>query len=517
MIIDYFDRGAMLAGDGPCLTNAADGRTWTYPQVRELTLRAANGLAREGVGLGCRGAVLSGNDALAFVATLGLMRAGTAWIPLNPRFSIEDNGAILERFDCDVLFYHGAYRDSIARLRELAPRIRLFVCIDGPAGGHPGFEEWASGYPDDEVDIPFDRDAVIGIQPTGGTTGRPKGVMLTHQSFEYLVGNYLAVAPFEGRPRYLAAAPLTHAAGFVMQHILAQGGHAVVLPGADPGGILSAIPRYRITHLTVVPTILYMMLAHPEVRSHDYGSLRYCFYGGAPTAPEKLREAIGVFGPVMMQILGQTEASMPITCLAPADHLDGDRPASDERLMSCGRAAPLCRIAAMDDEGRLLPPGEVGELVIRSSGVMKGYYKDPHATEAAFTHGWLRSGDLVKIDAQGFVTIVDRKKAMIITGGFHVSSVEVEAAVMAHPAVQDCAVIGIPDDVWGESILAVVELRPGAAVEPEHLIRFCRARIGAMKSPRRIEFVETLPRSAVGKLLKRTLREQYWQRHRRAV
>ncbi len=519
--IDYFDRGWRLVGDGPFLTNGESGETLSYDEVRTLTFRAANGLHAEGFQPGDKGAVLSTNDAQAFVCSLGLLRAGLAWIPINPRNSVADNAQILDRFDCSVLFYLSPFAEAVDEIRAQAPGIKKFICIDTASGSatgdDPAFLDWVSGYPADPVDVPDDPDGIFALQPTGGTTDLPKGVLMTNRGIENLVANMLAVAPLANPPVNLAAPPLTHASGFLMYYIMAAGGRAVILPKADPKGILEAIPKFGITNFMTPSTLLYMLLAEPGARTLDFSLLEYIFYGAAPTAPEKIREAIKVFGPVMFQIFGQTETMFPNTCLSREDHFVAGEIAPPDRLTSCGRQAPFCKLAIMDEDGTLLPPGEVGELVYRGAGLMLGYYKNPVATAEAAGFGWHHTGDIARMDEDGYVFIVDRKKDMIISGGFNVFSVEVEAAVLTMPAIRDCAVIGAPDEKWGEAIVACVELKAGESMEAEEIIAHCKERLGGVKAPKRVEFVAELPRSAAGKVLKRELRERFWAGRERRV
>jgi acyl-CoA synthetase (AMP-forming)/AMP-acid ligase II len=268
-----------------------------------------------------------------------------------------------------------------------------------------------------------------------------------------------------------------------------------------------------VTHLFLPPTVIYDLLAQPGVREVDYSSLRYFLYSAAPMAPEKVREAITVFGPVMCQVWGQSEAAWN-TILLPEDHFAngvlGGQIADNDRLASCGRPLPFVTVEVMDEAGNLLADGERGELVVRGMCVMQGYYGQPELTKAVSEHGWHHTGDIGYRDSQGYFHIVDRKKDMIISGGFNIFSAEVERAILDHPEVAECAVIGVPHEKWGEAVLAIVEMRPGREADAESILAFCRERIGAMKTPKSIEFVAQLPRNANGKILKHTLRDEHW-------
>jgi acyl-CoA synthetase (AMP-forming)/AMP-acid ligase II len=254
--------------------------------------------------------------------------------------------------------------------------------------------------------------------------------------------------------------------------------------------------------------VIYQLLGHDDLPSTDLSSLQCFWYGAAPMSPTRLAEALDAIGPVMAQLFGQSEAPMMISTLSPAEHFRPDGTIAHERLTSAGRPAPLVTVAIMDDQGGLLPAGERGEIVVRSSLVMRGYYRNPEATAEASRFGWHHTGDIGYLDAEGYLFIVDRAKDMIITGGFNVYSAEVEQALMAHPNVRDCGVVGVPDEKWGERVVAVVQLHPGATSEPAELISSVKARIGSVKAPKEVLVWPDLPRSTVGKVLKTIIKER---------
>jgi len=505
--IDYLDRGWRIGADTVCLLDGASGERLTYDQVRTNTFRIGNALQAHGYQTGSKGAVLAYNEIGAFVVYLSFMRLGMVPITINSRNSIAENASILDTMGCEILFYSTAFAQAIADVKRLAPQIREFVCIDAD-GEDPSLAAWTADASSDYFEVPHDPDRLLLIQPTGGTTGKPKGVMVANRGMENHVANMMAVAPMNSRPVFLAVAPLTHAAGYVMQTCLAQNGTGVLLSKPDKVGIMRLIQEHKVTHTFVPPTLIYELLDHPDVSKYDYSSMRYFIYGAAPMSPDKVRRAIDVFGPVMCQVYGQSETSFPNTFLSPQDHVDAITSAP-ERLSSCGRSTPLCAVEIMTD-GKLLPDGEVGEIVVRSSGLMLGYYNQEEGAASTTYNGWLLTGDVGYRDKAGFFYIVDRKKDMIITGGFNVFSVEVEKTLLSHPAVQNCAVVGVPDSKWGERVLAEVELVEQASVTPAELITFCKERIGSVKAPKEIVIVEALPRSSVGKILKRDVRAKYW-------
>jgi len=493
-LVDYLDKGASLDPDAPCLTT--DGETRTYAEVQRLSVRVAAALAARGVAPGERVAVLSGNDPTAFTCVFGISRAGAVWCPINPRNEAYENRELLDLFGCTALIYQEAFEPLVAKIRDGLPSLRTLVCLE---------KDWAAFLDDaDPVDRPAADDLAM-IVGTGGTTGRPKGVELTGANLEAMTAITLMSYPWPDRPVYLALAPLTHAAGVLCFPVLAKGGEIVIMRKPDVGAFLALVQRHRVTHTFLPPTLIYMVLAHPTLDATDLSSLHCFWYGAAPMSAARLAEALRRIGP-MAQLFGQTEAPMMISTMAPGDHYLPDGGVAEHRLSSAGRPSPLVTVAIMGPDGELLPRRATGEIVVRGSLVMRGYHRDPAATAAASAHGWHHTGDIGYLDDDNYLFIVDRAKDMVITGGFNVYSTEVEQALMQHPAVQDCAVIGLPDDKWGERVTAILQLRAGATVDKAEVTAFVKERIGSVKTPKQIEIWDDLPRSKVGKVLKSDLR-----------
>ncbi|QJY50107.1 acyl-CoA synthetase [Pseudonocardia broussonetiae] len=490
----YLDKGASLGRDAPCLVMGPT--TLTYGDVQDHSHAVARALARSGVRAGDKVGILSGNDPVAFATVFGISRRGAVWCPINPRNSASENAELLDLFDCVALFHSRAYAPMVAEMD--LPQVTTTVCLDE-------LDDWlAEG---SEFDDAGSGETVM-IVGTGGTTGRPKGVQLTDRNIETMTALALMGYPFEGRPVYLAMAPLTHAAGVLCFPVLSLGGRIVVMPAPDVGGFLSLVEEHGVTHTFLPPTLIYMLLAHEQLESTDLSSLQCFWYGAAPMSPARLEQALRDIGPVMAQLFGQSEAPMFVSMLSPRDHFLPDGSVAVQRLASAGRPGPLVTVGIMASDGSLLPGGERGEIVVRSSLVMAGYYKNPEATAEASEHGWHHTGDIGYLDEDGFLFIVDRAKDMVITGGFNVYSAEVEQALMAHTAVRDCGVVGLPDEKWGERVVAVVQLQPGATISGEELRAFVKERIGSVKAPKQVEFWPDLPRSTVGKILKTDIRAQ---------
>jgi len=498
-LIDYLDKGASLGAEAPCLTTA--GRTLTYFDVQRLSWRIARALDRSGLRPGDKVAILSANDPVAFGCVFGISRAGAVWCPVNPRNEAAENRDLLDFFDCACLIFQAAFAPLVTKILPDLPKLTTLVCLDGELVGATPFDLWIGP----EAAEPWQAeppDDVIMLVGTGGTTGRPKGVMLTDGNIETMSALTLMSYPFGPRPRYLAIAPLTHAAGVLCFPVMTLGGEIVIMPKPDLTDFLALIENSKISHTFLPPTLIYMLLDHPGLAGTDLTSLQCLWYGAAPMSAARLEEALTRIGPVLGQLFGQSEAPMMISTLAPAEHFRDDGSLATERLSSAGRPSPLTTVAIMDDEGHLLGRGERGEIVVRGSLVMAGYYKNSQASAEAARYGWHHTGDIGYLDQDNYLFIVDRAKDMIITGGFNVYSAEVEQVLLAHPAVQDCAVVGLPDEKWGERVTAVLQLRPGQAVTADDVRAFVKERLGSVKAPKQVEVWPDLPRSKVGKILK---------------
>ena len=502
-LVDYIDKGAQLGAHAPCLSMG--DTELSYGQVQGISWRVAGALQRSGIRPGEKVAVLSSNDPHAFATVFGISRAGCVWCPINPRNEATENAFVLDAFDCVCLVFHSNYAPMVEQIRTRLPKLRALICLDQSQPYAQTMAEWLEGLDEQAFEIAPPDDLAM-IAGTGGTTGRPKGVMLTGRNLETMSALTLMGYPFDGRPRYLALAPLTHAAGVLCLPVMALGGRVVIMPKPDLGEFLTLIERHQITHTFLPPTLIYMLLQHEKLASTRLDSLQCFWYGAAPIAAARLEEALSKIGPVMAQLFGQTEAPMMVSMMSPREHFNADGSIARARLSSAGRPGPLVQVATMDADGALLASGERGEIVVRSSLVMAGYYQDPTATAEASRFGWHHTGDIGYLDDEGYLYIVDRAKDMIITGGFNVYSVEVEAALMQHPDVQDSAVIGLPDEKWGERVVAVLQLRPGCTLDANDVIAFVKARIGSVKAPKQVEFWADLPRSKLGKVMKKEVR-----------
>jgi fatty-acyl-CoA synthase len=519
-VIDYFDKGVKIDPDRVAIV--AGDLTYTYREAQALTHRIAAGMYAAGFETGHKVAVYSNNNPLAFLCMLGLWRAGGIWIPANVRNALESNIEYLNFVGAQWLFYHSEFIDNVTEMREAVPTLKHLVCIDREMVESQSLDDLIMQGKDVEVPDwgdPFGNpDQIMALWPTGGTIGRSKAVMMNNQSWgtttEITARYWYCDDP---PPVCLMVAPITHAAGGIAIMMTNLGATNVIMHGFDPLGVMQHIEKYRVTHLFLPPTAYYAMLAHPQVRDYDYSSLRYFMVSSAPVAADKLKEGLEIFGSCLCQSFGQAESPVILTWQDPATIAAAARGDHPERLHSCGRETYPVKVAIMDEEGRLLPPGERGEFVARGSLVTPGYYNNPEATAEIRTHGWHHTGDIGYRDEDGYFYIVDRKKDMIITGGFNVYSVEVETTILALPSVKECAVIGVPDDKWGEAIKAVVVLREEGSLDESEIIAYCKKKLASVKTPKSVEFRSEIPKTPTGKTDKKAIRTPYWAGQERAV
>ena len=515
--IDYFDRGVMLHGDQEALI-ASEG-SYTYRRLDEISRQVARAI------IGCDGenqaplAVYSPNHIDIFPCLLGGIRAGRIIVPANALDEVEATAHFLNLTRTRWLFYHSLLSANVARLKELVPSLEHCVCLDREVDSDPSLAQFTAAAPEVPLpDLPHDPHRTFYYYATGGTTGRSKAVIWEMLTWDTFVPLFNCVASTPQPPVHLCVAPISHTAGPLAVALMAVGGKTVVLPGFDALEVMKSIEQHRVTHIFLPPTALYAMLAHPEVHKFDYSSLKYFIVAAAPVAPEKIREAIEVFGPCLCQSYGQSEAPGFLTWMAPELFAEAAAdPKLAHRLKSCGRPTIGTRVAIMDDNGNLLPTGEAGEIVARCNLATPGYLDNPEATAEIQKFGWHHTGDIGIIDHDGFVYVVDRKKEMIISGGFNIYPAEVEARILTHPAIQEAAVIGIPDEKWGELVMAVVVLKEGREIDEAELIAYCKEGLGSVKAPKKIEFRQDLPRTAAGKISRKEVRRPHWADRERSI
>jgi len=490
-------------------------RETSYGELDRRANQVANGLLALGVQVQQRIGYLGKNSDLYFELLFGAAAAGAVLVPVNWRLAPPEMTAILSDAEVTVLFVRSGFAAVVASL-ELPPGIRVFS-LDGANPSWPDFAAWRDASPSHEPGSRVQNDDTALQLYTSGTTGLPKGVELTHRNYiAYLISAQSAGWGDVGSQDVaLLCMPVFHVAGTNLGLIaLSHGCKTVIMEEVDVDGIIEAISEHRVTFLILVPAVILLLVQHPRSGRADFSTVRTLAYGASPIAEDLLKQAGALLGNTgFWHLYGLTEATAAGTVSPPAAH----DPALG-KLRSCGRPVPDVALRIVGADGATLPPGQVGEVVIRSPCVMKGYWKNPRATRAAMLEGgWLRTGDAAYMDEDGFVYIHDRVKDMIVTGGENVYPAEVENALFGHPAVADVAVIGVPDARWGEAVKAIVVLRPDASATAEAIIARARARIAGYKLPKSIDFVDALPRNPTGKVLRRELRAPYWRGHERQI
>ncbi|MEO3867978.1 acyl-CoA synthetase [Nonomuraea sp. B12E4] len=470
----------------------------SYADLDLTVNRTANALAARGVGKGDRFALFSHNNHAFVVTYLALARLGAISVPINFMLGAEEVAYVLEHSGATGMLAEEALLPVAAAAAGPAVSVRGVI---GSAGGWEPFAAWAAFEDAAEPGVEVADDDPIQLMYTSGTESRPKGATLSSRG---LISQYVTCL-VDGEMRHddveVHALPLYHCAQLhcFLTPGLYVGATNIILPGADPGTILATIEGERATKLFCPPTVWIGLLRHPSFGRRDLSSLRKGYYGASIMPVEVLKEIAARLPDVrLFNFYGQTEMAPVATILGPDEQLT--------RLGSAGRAALNVETRIVDDADRPVPPGVVGEIVHRGPHAMLGYWNDPATTEVAFRGGWFHSGDLGVMDADGYLAVVDRKKDMIKTGGENVASREVEEVIYQHPAVAEAAVFGVPDAKWVEAVTAAVVLREGGGVTAEELIGFLRGRLAAFKTPKRVVFVESLPKNASGKVLKRELR-----------
>jgi acyl-CoA synthetase (AMP-forming)/AMP-acid ligase II len=505
-LFEFFDKQADASPDAPAVI--FDDQVTTYRNIQQQSRRIARALAATSLTKGAKVASWLPNHPIFFAVQLGIHRTDFVWMPLNPKATAAECAANMEAFGAEWLFVAAQFVEHLALIHAKVPTLKGVVVVNGEVSDERSLQSFCASASADPFDAEVGLTDMVTLISTGGSTGRPKGVMRTSANWMALIVNYRLKLFAGNKPINLVATPLSHVAGEVAHAVFAEGGLNVILSKSDPAHILEAIEHYKITSLFVPPTLLYMMLVQNVPGKHDFSTLRHLMYGAAPISVEKLREAWTVFGPVMTQLYGLMEATSTVSIMGPEEHLAA---LETERFGSIGRGSPLVMIDVFNEDGQIAATGEKGEVVCRGPNLCRGYEQNPEATAVAFKSGWFHTGDIGYRDDGGYVRLVDRSKDIIISGGFNIYPGEVEQVIWTHPAIQDCAVIGVPHEKWGEAVTAVVELKPGASVDENDLIELCKHQLGSIKTPKKIEIWDALPRSIVGKVLKKDIREHYWK------
>ena len=499
----------------------ADGTALTYAELDRTANAVAGALVERGVEPGDRVALMMSNCLEYVVADLAIIKAGGAKLPLNDMLTAEEFEYMLSDSAAETVVCGADFVETLDAFRGSLPALETVIGVrpdDRPLPeGFVPFDALAGGAPSPpEVDVGPDN--VAGHFYTGGTTGQPKGVIHRQEGLTTNVYAHITELEIDGDETLLLMTPLPHSAGMFLWAALLTGATSVVHAGFDPEAALESIAAEGITWTFMVPTMIYRLLDHPELASRDTGSLHTLVYGAAPMTPARLREGLDAFGPVFLQFYGQTEVPNLITTFGKHEHEHAVTAGFEDRLSAAGQPCLMADIEVVDPEsGDPLPAGEAGEILATAPYAMSEYYNRPDATAETVTDGWVHTGDIGRVDEDGYLYLLDRASDMIITGGMNVYSTEVEEALDEHDALREVAVIGVPDDDWGEAVTAICVRRSEDAVSREAVFEFADDRLAAYKRPKHVEFVDEIPKTPYGKMDKNALREGYWAEQERKI
>ena len=495
----------------------------TYRALEERSNRLAHALRGLGLQKGDRVAIVSPNRPDIVVAECAFYKLGLVKVALNSRLSPQELEDALSNAEPHACLVGPAHRAVVQGLRARLPSLQHAIAWDCTEADR------AMGWLDGEVleaqgasqhlHVDLQPEDLAVLHYTSGSTGKLKAAMQTMGNrMTSLRKVIMGRMQSNGDDVMLLVGPITHASGMFIQAMLFQGVTILLLDRFHPAELLQAIEKHRVTMTFMVPAMIHALLAEPSIRTRDLSSLRLLSYGAAPMSPARIKEAWAAFGPVLAQGYGAGETTGGVISLSIADHaraISGEKP---QLLSACGRAFCESELQVLNDDGQPVQGDEIGEISVRGPDVFAGYWRAPEVTQAAFdAQGWLRTGDLARVDNEGYIYIVDRRKDMLVSGGFNIYPTEIEAVLAQHPAVYEVCVVGVPDEHWGEVVKAVVVLRQGAQASEQALIDFCKDRLADFKKPRSVDFVTELPKNSNGKLSRKDVRERYWQGRDRKV
>jgi len=532
---ELFDRALRKYADRSAIRDADQSRS--YADLDERSAKLADALVDLGVGTADRVGVLLGNRAASPVVDIGILRAGGARLPLNPQHSTDELQYLLDDASATTVVCDAARLDAVAAVSRTVDSLRTVVVVDADTSVSVDDDTAATqdgGIPAESIDLHWyedllarhdgdgDRptpspDEVAGHYYTGGTTGRPKGVCYSHQCLVENLGAHLLEFGFDGDDVGLLTTPLSHSAGTFCWAALLGGSTVLLRDGFDPDDVTATIERADVTWTFLVPTMLYRLLDGDALAAADLSSLNRILYGAAPMRTDRLEAVIERIGPVFHQFYGQTEVPNLITTFPPKEHARAAEAGDTERLRSAGTPCLRATVEIRDPEtDEALPPGEAGEVVVTAPYAFEEYYERPDATAETLRDGWVYTGDIGTMDEDGYLTLLDRSSEVIVTGGMNVYSRTVERVLREHPEVANAAVIGVPDDEWGEAVHAVV-VPAGPTLDQERLHVFADERLAGYKKPKSYEVAESLPMTDLGKVDRNAIRDQYWEGEDRSI
>lgn len=484
-------------------------RNITYAELEKEVNGFANALIRLGIRQGDRVALWIYNSIEYIVADFAIAKIGGVRVPLNQFLSTHEVQYRLLDSGAKAIICSPEWISPVQTLLQNFPYDVLVINAGKePVNGVVTMQQLIENSDFENPAVSIGQEDLVAIMYTGGTTGRSKGVMHTHKSTIALMYSEIVEFELERGGVMLHVAPLPHAAGFLILPGLLRGGTHILHQGFSPRAFCETVEREQVNFTFLVPTMIYHILDLPGRKQYDLSSLKTIVYGAAPMAPARIKQALEVFGPVLVQIYSQMEVANQTAILTKDDHLSAQ--GEEKRLASCGREIILSQVRIVNAAGEDLGPGEVGELVTRGPHMMKGYWQLEEETAKTIQNGWLHTGDMAYRDEHGYIYMVDRKKDMIISGGFNVYTTTVESVLFQHPAVKQAAVIGVPDEKWGEAVKAVVVVHPETGISEGELIAFCKSRLSSYEVPKSIDIVDSIPVTAYGKVDKKALRAPYW-------
>ena len=506
-------KGAERFGDKEAVVY--EGTRLSYREFNDRINRLGHAMKGLGFKEGDRLTVLAENSHKYLEVYFAASKMGMSVTPINFRLSDAEIVHIVNDSEATLYFAGDTYEERSRALGKDMRNIRTWIAMDNPSEGFLSYEERIKEASDQEPQTELDENEMVILMYTGGTTGLPKGVMLSHRNImtaTLAMNLIMGITPDDSTCYVL---PLFHIALWPALCLLLAGGKVAINRRPDLGEILRVIQDEKCTHINLVPTVYGWLLQDPGLDQYDLTSLRAMTYAGSPFPPEVLKQCIQRFGNIFAQGYGLTEAAPLVSYLRPEEHfLEGPKAAL---LKSAGKPGPCVEVKIVDEDDNPVKPGEVGEICARGRNIMMGYWKNPELTAKALRNGWLHTGDMGTLDQDGFIFLADRKADMIVTGGENVYPKETEEVLYEHPSVMECAVVSAPDERWGERVQAVVVLKEGAGATGEELIQHCKSRLAGYKCPKSVEFRDVLPKTPIGKIIRKDVKKHFWKGRERTI